>query len=130
MGVRSLDDSLKVGHRAQRLLTDQIIAALRVASAYRTVLASAVLVIAGMTPIVLQAEEIINIFKTRLNGERQSVSVAETRYETIKKRQSRWNSEKQGRWNAKLITDFKKWVNKRHGNSFLSVRGRRKYRRC
>lgn len=85
MDVRSGDDSLKVGHRAQRLLTVQIIAALRVASAYRTVSASAVLVIAGMSPIVLQVEEIISLFKTRLNGERQFVSAAETRYETIKK---------------------------------------------
>lgn len=108
--------SLKINHRAQKLLTAQRTAALRVASAYRTVSAPAVLVIAGMTPLDLQVEERMILFEARQNNPNESVCPATIREETIKKWQIRWNNEKYGKWTAKLIPDVNKWINRRHGD--------------
>lgn len=108
--------SLTVDHRAKKLLTAQRTAALRVASAYRTVSAPAVLVIAGMIPIDLQAEERMSIFNARLDDQRNATTATAIRLETALKWQLRWDSEKRGRWTAKLIPDVSKWVNRNHGD--------------
>lgn len=57
--------TLEKRNRAKRLLAVQRTAALRVTSAYRTVSTDAILVIAGIIPIDLQALERKNTFKMR-----------------------------------------------------------------
>lgn len=108
-------ESLKVNQRAQKLLSVQRTAALRVASAYRTVSAAAVQLIAEMTPIDLQAEERRKLFSAKQSGEGGSPSVMQIKDETIQKWQTRWNEETHGRWTAKLIPVIKYWVNRNHG---------------
>ncbi|GBP00747.1 Putative 115 kDa protein in type-1 retrotransposable element R1DM [Eumeta japonica] len=61
-------ETLKTKCRAKMLLTVQRTSALRVTSAYRTVSAAAVLVIAGMKPIDLQALERMEVFSIKENN--------------------------------------------------------------
>lgn len=107
--------SLNVKQRAQKLITTQRIAALRVASAYRTVSAPAVQIIAGMTPIDLQAEERMQVFEARQN-QNQPSSLDLIKTQTIQKWQNRWNRETQGRWTATLIPNIKVWIDRSHGD--------------
>lgn len=109
--------SLKAKHRAHKLLSVQRTAALRVTSAYRTVSAAAVLVIAGMTPIDLVAEERSTLFTVKKNNEEEAVSRVEIKEQTLQKWQTRWNNEQHGKWTAKLIPDVKKWTQRRHGDT-------------
>lgn len=108
--------SLNVNHRAQQLITAQRTAALRVASAYRTVSAAAVQIIAGMIPIDLQAEERMKIFMARQNNRIDTSYLAAERDETFQKWQTRWNTDEHGRWTAKLIPEVKKWVTRKTGD--------------
>lgn len=101
--------------RAKTLLTVQRTAALRVTSAYRTVSAPAVLIIAGMTPIDLQALErnqIWNIKNGNLHETPQPAAIEQIRQNTIEKWQTRWRNEKHGRWTSKLIPDIRKWLSR------------------
>lgn len=110
--------TLTTKSRAKTLLTVQRTAALRVTSAYRTVSASAVLIIAGMTPIDLQALErnqIWNIKTGNLHEASQQAQMEQIRQETIDNWQTRWRNEKHGRWTSKLIPDVRKWLSRQVG---------------
>ena len=61
-------EALYVKKRANSLLSVQRTAALRIASAYRTASAHAVLVMAGTIPVDLLAAERMEIYKTKLAG--------------------------------------------------------------
>lgn len=106
--------SLCTKQRAHKLLAVQRTAALRVTSAYRTVSASAVQVIAGMIPIDLVAEERLKLFEAKRN--QNETTMEEIKDETFEKWQSRWNQETYGRWTAKLIPNIRIWVNRKHGD--------------
>ena len=69
-------------------------AALHIASAYRTVFAPAVLVIAGTIPVDLLAAERTEIYKEKSVG---SHITGHFRKNTITKWQRRWNNEDRGR---------------------------------
>lgn len=104
-------ETLRTKERASTLLSVQRTAALRVTSAYRTVSASAVFVIAGMIPLDLQAEERMTAFATGQTTQSQR----DLRSQTIEKWQARCNEERYGRWTARLIPDIRKWIDRGHG---------------
>lgn len=81
---------------------------IRVASAYRTISAEAVGVIAGVAPIDLIATERSIVYE----GQKH---LDEARQETIGSWQKRWESGQHGRWTHKLIPDIKAWVSRTHG---------------
>lgn len=108
-------DTLETRSRAKTLLSVQRLAALRVTSAYRTVSAPSVLVIAGMTPIDLQARERMKIFIEKQNNPQAALAIEAIRQETAEKWQRRWNNEVCGRWTYKLIPNIKTWVNREYG---------------
>lgn len=109
-------DTLNVDHRRKVLSKVQRTAALRVASAYRTVSEAAVLVISGTIPIDLLARE-RRQFWLRKNDETRSDTRQDLRAHTIHLWQERWTAETKGRWTAKIIPDVGKW----HSRSFGEV---------
>ena len=88
--------------------------ALRVASAYRTVSEPAVLVISGIIPIDLLAWERKEIYTKKDTVNVEDIR-KQTRQNVIQKWQQRWNSERRGRWTARLITNINDWVQREHG---------------
>lgn len=116
--------NLKICNRIQRLI------AIRVISAYRTTSGAAALVIAGMLPFDLVAEE----SKTLYDAKRRSSSITEVsradlRDQSMRTWQARWSGAEWGRWTFRLIPDVTSWVNRRHGeinfdlSQFLSGHG-------
>lgn len=109
-------DALQVEYRRKKLAAIQRTAALRVASAYRTVSEPAVLVISGSIPIDLLAGERKALWLERKQTGRISGQIAKAaRARTVQKWQDRWIRESRGRWTAKLITDLNGWLNREHG---------------
>jgi len=85
--------------------------ALRVASAYCSVSADAVLVIADIPPIDLLAKERMECFNhTQLGTERDP-----NRTSLLNSWQARWESSIKGRWTFQLIPDLKLWFQRSHG---------------
>lgn len=109
-------DALKAEYRRNMLAKVQRTAALRVASAYRTVSGPAVMVISGTIPIDLLVEERNALWQERRQAGRVSGETAKAaRMRTMQKWQDRWNNEPRGRWTARLVTDLDKWLNREHG---------------
>lgn len=102
--------------------------ALRVTSAYRTVSEPAVLVIAGVVPIHLLADETRRVFIRRNEQQRRAIR-NEERTATLASWQQIWESETRGRWTARLIPNIKEWIARDHGEvgyyltQFLSGHG-------
>jgi hypothetical protein len=102
----------------KRLQSVQRLAALRIASAYRTVSTSAVLVLASMPPIdFLVRESGARYDQTRmvtdpamLEGIRRM-----TREQTLRQWQCRWEREETGRWTYRIIPRLKDWIDREHG---------------
>lgn len=107
-------DTLKVKQRAKALLAVQRRGALRITSAYRTVSETAVLLIAGMTPIDVYAQERRKIWQAKLNHFELTTEEA-IKQETLNQWQSRWSSARDGRWTARLIPDIRIWLNRKFG---------------
>ncbi|XP_073811671.1 uncharacterized protein [Musca autumnalis] len=99
--------ALRTQVRASKLLSVQRTSALRVTSAYRTVSAGAVLVIAGMIPIDLQAMERHKIFIAKQQSEPQAEYAMTARLETLETWQQRWQNENKGRWTHKVKPNHK-----------------------
>ncbi|WP_236254242.1 hypothetical protein, partial [Rhodococcus sp. NKCM2511] len=87
---------------------------LRIASSYRTVSEPAVLVVAGVFPIDLLAQERQFVHQKRsvLGKEEASRLARSTSIETC---QSRWEQETRGRWTARLIGRLDNWINREVG---------------
>lgn len=98
----------------KRLTQVQRRGALRVASAYRTVSDSAILVIAGCIPIHLLAKERKSIFLRKAEAGRKKARLEE-RARTIESWQTTWERDTKGRWTAKLIQQVSPWIERRHG---------------
>lgn len=106
------------------------LSALRVISGYRTISEEAALVIAGMIPMDILADEMARIYNRKLPDERAMKAVKkEERLTSIAKWQDRWNSTEKGRWTYTLIPIIETWVNRTHGDcdyhltQFLSGHG-------
>lgn len=121
-------DSLQQKKYRKRMAAAQRRGALRIASAYRTVSEPAVLVIAGVIPIDLLAEERKNVYDKKGHlGKKKAAE--EARDLTVRKWQRAWEEETRGRWTAKLIPTIEPWLNRKHGEvtfyitQFLSGHG-------
>jgi Reverse transcriptase (RNA-dependent DNA polymerase)/Endonuclease-reverse transcriptase len=104
------------------------LAAVRVASAYRTISYDAVCVIAGMIPIRLVILEDCRCYESRkqtLTKPDRSVHKAKT----IRDWQEEWNNSDKGRWTYRLIPSIEEWLKRPHGEvnfhmtEFLSGHG-------
>lgn len=107
-------DSLKHEKYRKRMAAVQRRGALRITSAYRTVSEPAVLVIAGVIPVALLAEERKQVYQTKQELGKKSAA-EEARKNTLAKWQTIWESEQRGRWTAKLIPKLKPWIERKHG---------------
>lgn len=107
-------DSLKAEYRRKALSAVQRTAALRAASAYRTVSAAAVFVISSTIPIDLLAAERKKNFEQRHRTEGR-LTTKELRAQTIEKWQQTWQNQTCGRWTAKLIPNLTGWVDRSFG---------------
>jgi len=83
--------------------------ALRISSAYRTVSEPAILVVAGLIPWDLLAQERKKIFE-----DGRDIS-SQARIETIQEWQQRWQGETRGRWTAEVIPEVQPWIERKHG---------------
>lgn len=122
-------DALKTKHRRKPLCAVQRTAALRVASAYRTVSEAAVLVISGTIPIDLLAEERKRAWELKKENNTDSTTTQEIRIQTLRRWQDRWDTDTKGRWTAKLVPNLDRWYNRKFGEvnfyvtQFLSGHG-------
>ena len=106
--------SIQAKHRRKALSSVQRTAALRVASAYRTVSESAVMVISGTIPIDLLVLERERKWRQKNNIE-QPMSQQSIRQRTLQTWQQRWQGERYGRWTARLIPNISTWMGRNFG---------------
>ncbi|XP_030754178.1 uncharacterized protein LOC115880973 [Sitophilus oryzae] len=100
--------------------------ALRICSAYCTISTDAVLVIAGLIPLHLAAEEKLELYvKAEINDEVKNYQ----RRGTYQKWQEEWDTSDKRRWTRKLIHNVEDWTSRKHGDvdyyitQFLSGHG-------
>lgn len=91
----------------QRLSRVQRKVNIRVCSAYRTISAEGVAVIAGIPPIELQVKERVEVY----NGTARNTA----REHLIAKWQQKWDSGRYGRWTWQLIPNIQRWLHKKQG---------------
>lgn len=112
----------------RRLAQVQRRAAIRVASAYRTVSEPAVLIIAGVAPIELLARERKAVYERKAEVGKELATI-EAKARTLERWQTLWNDDTRGRWTAGLIREIKPWCERPHGEvdyyltQFLSGHG-------
>lgn len=114
-------NKLKIDKYRKIMANVQRRGALRICSSYRTVSEPAIMVIAGVIPIELMAEERKKIHDTKDNlGREEAWKVA--REYTMLYWQEKWQEEKRGRWTARLIKNLAEWIERKHGetNYFLT----------
>lgn len=114
-GCEIWGEQMRVRKRANILLAVQRTAALRVTSAYRTVSASAILVIAGTLPIDLQVLCRRKMWLKHQTNELNSTTEDQIKQESIRNWQTRWASDTKGRWTAKLIPNLEGWLRRQFG---------------
>ena len=120
-------DSLNTKCKRKTLASVQRTAAIRVASAYRTVSEAAIMVISGTVPIDLLAKERRKRWLAR--QENAENTRGEIRQQTLCEWQHRWDSELRGRWTAKIIRNIPLWTERKFGEvnfyltQFLSGHG-------
>lgn len=90
--------------------------ALRVASAYRTVSSSAVMVIAGIIPAHLTVWERQERYRRQRGMLDRNKKDEEIRKILYQKWQSEWDTASTGRWTRRLIKSIEPWVGRRFGN--------------
>lgn len=104
------------------------LAAVRVASAYRTISYDAVCVIAGLTPIRLVILEDCRCYESAKQSTTKTLR-SEHKDKTIQDWQEEWNDSSSGRWTYRLIPSIKDWIERPHGEinfhmtEFLSGHG-------
>jgi hypothetical protein len=95
------------------LLKAQRIMALRVCRAYRTASTDAVLVLAGLVPLNLMAEERKRLFE--LSASLNEDERRRERSVTMGKWQEGWDSSQRGRWTYQLVPRLSVWLERGHG---------------
>lgn len=122
--------AMTVKETRRKLASVQRLSALRAICGFRTISEEAALVIAGMLPIDIMADEMARIYDRR-NAGRTAMKIVkeEERITSMNKWQDRWSNTEKGRWTRILIPSIEAWVNRRHGNcdyhltQFLSGHG-------
>ncbi|XP_030758070.1 uncharacterized protein LOC115883805 [Sitophilus oryzae] len=85
--------------------------ALRICSAYRTISTDAVMVIAGVIPLHLAAEEKRELYvKAEINDEVKK----QQRRGIYQKWQEEWDTSDKGRWTRKSIHNVEDWTSRKH----------------
>lgn len=90
-------------------------AAIRVCSAYRTISADAVLVIAGLPPLELLAGERRAQYNRVHGSEEDPSDSRRDREKTLEVWQQQWDCSTNGRWTHRLIPNVKAWALRGHG---------------
>lgn len=94
--------------------------AIRITRAYKTVSTNAILVVAGILPLKLQAAEKYKTHELKRMGENPP-SKRELRMESIREWQSEWEISETGRWTRRLIPDLKPWVTRGYGDTSYHI---------
>lgn len=116
-------ESCKNMQRVHRLI------ALRVICAFRTVSYEAAVVIAGMPPISIMANEAQRLFNLKQSGAVGLQINKLERAQSLRDWQHRWDTTNKGRWTYRLIPNLEAWLHRRHGevdfylSQFLSGHG-------
>lgn len=108
------EKALSSKRNREKLASTQRIIALRVARAYRTVSSKAALVLSGLIPWELLAEERTKRYKDDSSDE------TDLREKTMVSWQAAWDKEEGGnttRWTKRLIPNLKAWVSRTHGDT-------------
>ncbi|KAL7724879.1 hypothetical protein ACLKA6_016343 [Drosophila palustris] len=105
-------EALEADSRRKVYASVQRTAALRIASAYRTVSEAAVLVISSCIPIDLLAFERRKRWVEKREG--RVSTLREARQHTIQQWQERWRTATTGRWTFRLIPNVKSWTERGH----------------
>lgn len=108
-------EALRAKSKKKTLLAVQRTAALRVASAYRTVSEAAVLVVSGIIPIDLLALERRKLWEAKRDGN-LTATPTELRRQTLQQWQRKWDSETRGKWTSKVLPNVTRWVERNHGD--------------
>lgn len=101
---RTAIDTIKVRKALQKVQRQM---AIRVSSAYRTISAEAVGVIAGIPPIDLQIIE--------RTAKYSGIAPEAAKEQLMAQWQERWESGTYGRWTHRLIPSIHTWINRPHG---------------
>lgn len=93
------------------------LSALRVASAFRTVSADAVSVIAGLTPTEILADERRSLYLQRRSTQVDTHEEIRTqvRNNSVARWQTKWDASSKRRWTHRPIPEVKAWQNRNHG---------------
>lgn len=103
--------------------------ALRVICAFRTVSYEAAVVIAGMLPIDIMADEAHRLYKLKETRTVGQYEKKQEKHQSLRDWQQRWDSSEKGRWTYRLIPKIDVWLNRNHGeinfhlSQFLSGHG-------
>lgn len=120
-------ECLNVKKNLKKIIRSQRKIALRVISAYRTVSTEAALVLAGIIPIDLLAEERDIVY--RETGSKKEAKIR-ARERSLQKWQNRWDTTNNASWTRSLIKQIKPWLDRKHGQTdyfltqFLTGHGR------
>ena len=108
----------------KKLFSAQRGVVMRIVSAYRTVSTSAVLVLAGVPPIDLLADERQETFQLRkeltcadlqeIAREKEAIR-KDGRRRLVEKWPTRWHGDQGGRWTHRLIPELATWLDRKHG---------------
>lgn len=113
-GAELWADALKYEKYRKRVAAVQRRGALRVACAYRTVSESAILVVAGVVPIDLMAQERKQVFN-RGNDVSKAQAQKETRARSLEIWKERWANDGRGKWTVRIVKTVDRWLTREHG---------------
>jgi hypothetical protein len=105
--------AMKFTYYKNMVLSSQRVLALRTCCAYRTTSTDAALVIAGMVPINLLAEERGRLYRASRPIDDETKNIERER--TLETWQLTWDSSTRGRWTNRLIKNIKNWIERPHG---------------
>lgn len=106
-------ESLAFTNNIQIITRPQRKIALRTTMAYRTSSTNAILLIAGMIPVHLLAQEAQRKYRRKQNNELNY----EERNKTMEEWQKEWNTNEKGQWTKRLIKDVKPWITRKFGST-------------
>lgn len=104
-----IDENRKKVERIQRLR------ALRVTSAYRTTSGEAEMVLAGMMPFTLVAEQAAILRAAKIAKSSATATIRGTQSQFVAKWQERWKSSDKGRWTYRMIPNIQMLLDRKHG---------------
>lgn len=107
--------ALKLEDNKRRIDRVQRLNVLRVISAYRTTSGEAAMVVAGIMPYTLVAEEAMTIYAAKQAKTCTPQLIQELKAQSMHKWQQRWTTSDKGRWTYRLIPLIEPWINRQHG---------------